>query len=78
MNLPGADVSAPAVTEKDREEVEQAVRLGVDYIGVSFVRRPEDLTQLRALVPKRIQLVAKIEKDTALRHLEGSSTPPMP
>lgn len=71
MNLPGADVSAPAVTEKDREEVEQAVRLGVDYIGVSFVRRPEDLTQLRALVPKRIQLVAKIEKDTALRHLEG-------
>ncbi len=69
MNLPGVDVSAPAVTEKDREEVEHAVALGVDYIGVSFVRRAEDLTQLRALIPKRIQLVAKIEKDTALLHL---------
>ena len=71
MNLPGVDVSAPAVTEKDREEVAHAVQLGVDYIGVSFVRRAEDLTQLRALVPKRIQLVAKIEKDTALLHLEA-------
>ncbi len=69
MNLPGVDVSAPAVTEKDREEVAHAVSLGVDYIGVSFVRRAEDLTQLRALVPKRVQLVAKIEKDTALLHL---------
>ena len=71
MNLPGVDVSAPPVTEKDREDVGQAVALGVDYIGVSFVRRAEDLTQLRALVPRRIQLVAKIEKDTALLHLES-------
>jgi pyruvate kinase len=71
MNLPGVDVSAPAVTEKDREEVEHAVALGVDYIGVSFVRRAEDLTQLRALIPKRVQLVAKIEKDTALLNLEA-------
>ena len=71
MNLPGVDVSAPAVTDKDREEVAHAVALGVDYIGVSFVRRAEDLTQLRALVPKRIQLVAKIEKDTALQHLDS-------
>jgi pyruvate kinase len=69
MNLPGVDVSAPAVTDKDREEVTHAVELGVDYIGVSFVRRAEDLTQLRALIPKRVQLVAKIEKDTALLHL---------
>ncbi len=44
MNLPGVDVSAPAVTEKDREEVAQAVELGVDYIGVSFVRRARTWT----------------------------------
>ena len=69
MNLPGVDVSAPAVTEKDREEVARAVALGVDYIGISFVRRPEDVTQLRALVPKRVKLIAKIEKDTALDNL---------
>ncbi len=71
MNLPGVDVSAPAVTEKDREEVAHAVELGVDYVGVSFVRRATDLTQLRTLIPKQIQLVAKIEKDTALLHLES-------
>jgi len=71
MNLPGVDVSAPAVTEKDREDVQHAVELGVDYIGVSFVRRAEELNQLRTLIPKRVQLVAKIEKDTALLHLES-------
>jgi pyruvate kinase len=71
MNLPGVDVSAPAVTEKDREEVTRAVALGVDYIGISFVRRPEDVTQLRTLVPKRVKLIAKIEKDTALDNLAG-------
>lgn len=71
MNLPGVDVSAPAVTEKDQEEVAHAIDLGVDYIGVSFVRRAEELNQLRTMIPRRIQLVAKIEKDTALAHLES-------
>jgi pyruvate kinase len=71
MNLPGVDVSAPAVTEKDREEVAQAVELGVDYIGVSFVRRAAELQELRAMIPRRTQLIAKIEKDTALLHLGG-------
>ena len=71
MNLPGLEVSAPALTEKDREDVEQAVALGVDYIALSFVRRPEDMEGLRALVPRGTKLVAKIEKDTALRNLCG-------
>ncbi len=71
MNLPGVEVSAPAITEKDREDALQAAQLGVDYIGMSFVRRPSDLEAMRQLVPKRVKLVAKIEKDTALRHLDG-------
>jgi pyruvate kinase len=71
MNLPGVDVSAPAVTDADREEIERAVALGVDYIGVSFVRRPEDIEEVRRLVPRGIRLIAKIEKDTALRNLGG-------
>ena len=45
--------------------------MGVDYVALSFVRRPEDLEQLRALVPRTTKLVAKIEKDTALRNLCG-------
>jgi len=71
MNLPGLEVSAPALTEKDIEDVEQAVALGVDYIALSFVRRPEDIEQLRSLVPRSFKLVAKIEKDTALKNLCG-------
>jgi len=69
MNLPGIDVSAPALTDKDREDVEMALRLGVDYIALSFVRRGEDLEGLRRLVPKNVKLIAKIEKDTALKNL---------
>ncbi|MDZ4674206.1 MAG: pyruvate kinase [Gemmatimonadota bacterium] len=71
MNLPGVEVSAPAITDRDREEAIRAVALGVDYIALSFVRRPQDMVELRRLVSQPIRLVAKIEKDTALQHLEG-------
>jgi pyruvate kinase len=71
MNLPGIEVSAPALTDKDKEDVKHAGSLGVDYIALSFVRRPEDLEQLRALVPRGVKLVAKIEKDTAIKNLCG-------
>jgi pyruvate kinase len=69
MNLPGIEVSAPALTVRDREDVRRAIDLGVDFIALSFVRRPEDMEELRSLVPKTIKLVAKIEKDTAMRNL---------
>ncbi len=71
MNLPGLEVSAPALTEKDLEDVTQAATLGIDYIALSFVRRPEDMEALRALVPRSVKLIAKIEKDTALKNLCG-------
>ena len=70
MNLPGLHVSAPALTEKDRQDVQDAVRAGVDYLALSFVRRAEDIEELRGLVPNTIKLVAKIEKATALENLE--------
>jgi pyruvate kinase len=69
MNLPGIEVTAPALTEKDREDVAQAAALGVDYVALSFVRRAEDIEQLRGLVPRSVKLIAKIEKDTALKNL---------
>src|SRR5579884_438113 len=50
MNLPGLHVSAPALTEKDREDVAHAVAAGADYLALSFVRRAEDLVALRDLV----------------------------
>jgi pyruvate kinase len=71
MNLPGIEVSAPAITDKDRDDALLAAQLGVDYIGMSFVRRPDDLEAMRRLLPKSIKLIAKIEKDTALKNLCG-------
>src|SRR6266513_5683128 len=69
MNLPGLHVSAPALTEEDREDAAHAVAAGADYLGLSFVRRAEDLRELRALVPPDMKPVAKIEKATALEDL---------
>jgi len=69
MNLPGTEVSTPAVTDSDREEIARAVASGVDYIGISFVRRPHEVEEIRSVVPSTVKLVAKIEKDTALEHM---------
>jgi pyruvate kinase len=70
MNLPGVQVSAPALTAKDREDVAHALKYGVEYFALSFVRRAEDLAELRRLVPPEVRLVAKIEKAAALDDLE--------
>ena len=69
MNLPGLTVSAPPLTDKDKEDVAAAVAGGADYVALSFVRRAEDLQALRKLVPPAMKLVAKIEKAAALDDL---------
>ena len=71
MNLPGIRVSAPSLTDKDLVDLEFAVNAGVDYIGLSFVQRAEDIQDLRRRIPRHMLIVAKIEKDTALASLEG-------
>ena len=71
MNLPGVQVSAPALTEKDREDAAMAARLELDYVALSFVRRAEDLDELRGLLHKTVKLIAKIEKDTAILALDS-------
>ena len=70
MNLPGVKVSAPTLTEKDHVDIAFAVAHALDYLALSFVRQPSDLDVLRALVPKGMLLVAKIEKDSALLDIE--------
>ena len=70
INLPGVPVSAPCLTDKDRADVAFAVVQGVDYVGLSFVRRAEDVAALRALLPAGARIVAKIEKDAALGDLD--------
>jgi pyruvate kinase len=70
MNLPGVQVSATSITEKDRADIEFAVRQELDYLALSFVRRAEDIHELRGMIPKSLLVVAKIEKDQALDNIE--------
>ncbi|MGK7310741.1 MAG: pyruvate kinase [Candidatus Longimicrobiales bacterium M2_2A_002] len=70
LNLPGVHVSAPSLTEKDRSDLELAIELGVDYVGLSFVQRPADIVGLRELIPDDLLIVAKIEKDVAVERIE--------
>ena len=69
INLPGVRVSTPSLTEKDREDLEFALELGVDYVALSFVRQPEDVLELRGLCRRGCNvtpIVAKLEKSEAL------------
>jgi pyruvate kinase len=70
MNLPGIQVSAPTLTEKDREDASFGGSHDVDYVALSFVRRAEDMAELRGLLPKGARVIAKIEKDTALADID--------
>ena len=71
MNLPGVSVSAPSITEKDRDDIAFAVKQGIDYLALSFVRRAQDIAELRGMIPRGTLVVAKIEKDSALENIES-------
>ena len=70
LNLPGAKLSAPALTEKDEVDLEFAVgTLDVDYVALSFVRTPEDVRQAQRLARGK-PVIAKIEKPEAIACLD--------
>jgi len=85
INLPGVAVSAPSLTEKDRDDLRFGIMHGVDYVALSFVRRPEDVLEARKLVhqfqaeseaegkhaPVDIPLIAKLEKPEAVMQLNA-------
>ncbi|MDQ3087189.1 MAG: pyruvate kinase [Acidobacteriota bacterium] len=77
INLPNTKLPIPSLTKKDREDLEWAMKQDVDYIALSFVRRAEDCTEVKALIKKlnkrkqgRPLLVAKIEKAEAIENLD--------
>jgi len=71
INLPDDHISAPAVTEKDQRDIELALALGADLIGVSFVSNAGDLAEVRSRTGDSARLVAKIERPAALEDLEN-------
>lgn len=70
INLPAVAVRAPSLTEKDLTDLEFALAQDVEYVGLSFVRSPDDVTDLKRRVGRRALVVAKIEKVQALQRIE--------
>lgn len=74
VNIPGAEITAPALTEKDLEDLEFGIQNKVDYIALSFVRRPEDVLQLKEKLAEKkadIPIIAKLEKPSAIESLDS-------
>src|ERR1700761_289512 len=69
INLPDTLLPLSAMTEKDRADLEAACVLGVDWIALSFVQRPDDMAEVRKLARGRAAVLAKIEKPKALESL---------
>jgi len=70
INIPGAILPMSALTAKDRNDLQFALDIGVDWIALSFVQRPEDVAEARALVSGRAGILAKMEKPLAIEHLK--------
>jgi pyruvate kinase len=70
INLPDTLLPLSAMTDKDRSDLDAALSLGVDWIALSFVQRPDDVAEVKKLVQGRAGVLAKIEKPKALEYLD--------
>jgi pyruvate kinase len=73
INLPGAAVAIPALTEKDKHDLQFGLKHGVDVIALSFVRSAEDIRRAKTLMRgfgKSVPIIAKLEKPQAIERLE--------
>ncbi|MBM3451398.1 MAG: pyruvate kinase, partial [Armatimonadetes bacterium] len=73
MNLPGVAISAPAMTEKDLEDLRFGLHLGVDFVALSFISKPEDLARARTAMNQigiNVPVIAKLERAEAMAQLD--------
>ncbi len=70
VNVPEAVLQLSPLTEKDRRDLAFGLQLGVDWVALSFVQRPEDIVEARELIGDKALLMAKIEKPSAVTHLK--------
>jgi pyruvate kinase len=71
VSVVGAILPLSPLTPKDRTDLAYALELGVDWIALSFVQQPEDVAELRTIVGDRAGIVSKLEKPSAVEHLEA-------
>ncbi len=69
VSVPDTTISFSALTPKDRADLEAGLAAGADWIALSFIQRPEDLTEVREIARGRAGILAKIEKPQAVQHL---------
>ncbi|MFZ5958526.1 pyruvate kinase [Pseudomonas knackmussii] len=70
VNVPEAVLKLSPLTAKDRRDLEFGLELGVDWVALSFVQRPEDIEEARALIGDKAFIMAKIEKPSAVQSIE--------
>lgn len=70
VNVPNAILPLSPLTAKDRRDLQFALDLGVDWIALSFVQRPEDVAEARRLIAGRAAIMVKVEKPAAVDHLD--------
>jgi pyruvate kinase len=71
VNVPQATLPLAALTDKDRRDLDFALQMGVDWIALSFVQRPDDVAEAKKLVAGRAGVMVKLEKPQAIEHLDG-------
>ena len=71
VNVPDVALPIPALTAKDREDLAFALEHGIEYVGLSFVQRPEDVAEARELTGDRAWLMVKMEKPQAVENLDA-------
>ncbi len=71
VNVPDMVLPIPALTAKDREDLAFALDHGADYIGLSFVQRPEDVAEAKEIAAGRAWIMTKLEKPQALENLDA-------
>ncbi|MEW1813817.1 pyruvate kinase [Streptomyces diastaticus] len=74
INLPGAAVNVPALSEKDIEDLRFALRMGCDLVALSFVRDAEDVKDVHKVMDeegRRVPVIAKVEKPQAVANMEA-------
>lgn len=70
VNLPNTSLPISAITEKDKEDLKFALKLGVDWVALSFVQKADDVREAKALIGNKALLVSKLEKPSAIDELE--------
>lgn len=73
FNLPHTDLKVPSMTEKDRRDLEFGIKQGVEWVALSFVRKPEDIIEVKQLIAAagaKAKVIAKIEKPEAVENID--------